>query len=131
VYTLLTVGVSNPLLPPPFRPSSLRSYLRHAWIAEGAAQYFSGQLEHLRAAIARRLRGPAPSLPPSLRDASLLGGSIFDLLARERGNDGACVRLATYPHADHAEAVLEAAFELPYAKVERNWRAHLADLASI
>jgi hypothetical protein len=131
VYTLLTVGVSNPLLPPPFRPSSLRSYLRNAWIAEGAAQYFSGQLEHLRPAIARRLRGPAPSLPPSLRDASLLGGSVFDLLARRQGNDVACIRLASHPHGDHAEAVLEAAFELPFAEVKRSWRTHLDELASL
>jgi hypothetical protein len=130
VYTLLTVGVSNPLLPPPFRPSSLNRYLRSAWIAEGAAQYFSGQLEHLRPAIARRLRGPAPSLPPGLRDASLLGGSVFDLLARTKGNETACVRLATYPHADRAEPVLEEAFDLPYAEVERNWRAHVGELAT-
>jgi hypothetical protein len=130
VYTLLTVGVSNPLLPPPFRPGSLRSYLRNAWIAEGAAQYFSGQLDHLRPAIARRLRGPAPALPPKLRDASLLGGSVFDLLARRRGT-AACVRLATHPHSDHGEGVLEAAFELPRAEVERNWRAHLGELASV
>jgi hypothetical protein len=130
VYTLLTVGVSNPLLPPPFRPSTLRSYLRSAWIAEGAAQYFSGQLEHLRPAIARRLRGPAPTLPPRLRDASLLGGSVFDLLARRRGDERACVRLATHPHTDRPEAVLEGVFELPHAEVERGWRAHLAELAS-
>jgi hypothetical protein len=130
VYTLLTVGVSNPLLPPPFRPSTLRSYLRSAWIAEGAAQYFSGQLEHLRPAIARRLRGPAPTLPPRLRDASLLGGSVFDLLVRSRGSERACVRLATHPHTDRPEEVLESVFEVPHAEVERRWRAHLAALAS-
>jgi hypothetical protein len=66
-----------------------------------------------------------------LRDASLLGGSVFDLLAHERGDDVACVRLATYPHGDRAEAVLEAAFELPHAEVERRWRSHLTELASL
>lgn len=129
-YTLLTVGVSNPLLPPPFRPSSLRHYLRSAWIAEGAAQYFSGQLEHLRAAVSRRLRGPAPALPPRLRDASLLGGSVFDLLARERGGDAACVRLATYPHTGVDDAVLEEAFGLPRPELEQRWRSHLAEIAA-
>jgi hypothetical protein len=130
VYTLLTIGVSNPLLPPPFRPASLRQYLRSAWIAEGAAQYFSGQLDHLRPAIARRLRGPAPHLPPGLRDASLLGGSVFDLLARERGDERVCVRLATHPRADSFDALVEEAFELPHAEVERRWRAHLDQLAT-
>jgi hypothetical protein len=128
-YTLLTIGVSNPLLPPPFRPSSLRNYMRSAWIAEGAAQYFSGQLEHLGPAVARRLRGPAPSLPLRLRDASLLGGPLFDLLARER-SESACVRLATHPHTEHAKAVLEAAFEQPLAEIEHRWRSHLAELSS-
>lgn len=127
-YTLLTIGVSNPLLPPPFRPSSVRHYLRTAWIAEGAAQYFSGQLDHLRPAFARRLRGSAPSLPPGLRDASLLGGSVFDLLARERGA-AACIRLATHPHSEGSEAVIEAAFEQPLPEVERRWRAHLAEIS--
>src|SRR5438105_765546 len=36
-----------------------------AWLAEGAAVYFSGQGRHLRAAIARRLReGGRPAFPP-------------------------------------------------------------------
>jgi hypothetical protein len=129
-YTLLTIGVSNPLLPPPFRPSSLRHYLRSAWIAEGAAQYFCGQIEHLRPAVARRLRGSTPSLPLGFRDASLLAGPLFDLLARER-SESACVRLATHPHSDHEQAVLEEAFQQPLAEVERRWRSHLTKIAVV
>jgi hypothetical protein len=127
-YTLLVVGVNNPSLPPPFRPSTFMQYRRLAWLAEGAAQYFAGQLPHLRAAIGRRLRGRAPSLPLRGRDAALLGGSILDLLARARGVSS-CVRLACYPHTSAPEAVLESTFELPLADLQRRWRAHLGELA--
>jgi hypothetical protein len=128
-YTLLVVGSNNPSLPPPFRPSTFVQYRRLAWLAEGAAQYFAGQLPHLRAAIARRLRGKPPSLPLGSRDAALLGGSIFDLLSRERGT-AACVRLACYPHTAPPEEVLEAAFEQPLAELRRRWSAHLEELAT-
>jgi hypothetical protein len=125
-YTMLVVGSNNPLLPPPFRPSTFRNGWRLAWLAEGAAQYFSGQLPHLRAAIARRLRSSAPSCPPSLRDAALLGGSLFDLLALERGVE-ACVGLATDPDVD--ERTLESVFESPLAELRERWRSHLEELA--
>jgi hypothetical protein len=127
-YTMLVVGTSNQLLPPPFRPSTFKNYWRLAWVAEGAAQYFSGQLPHLRAAIARRLRGSSPSCPPSRRDAALLGGSLFDLLARERGVD-ACVQLATDAdlHEDHA---LQSVFGSPLAQLGQRWRSHLEHLAT-
>ena len=40
--------------------------LRWAWLLEGAARWFSGQTEHARPAIARRLReGGRPSFPPA------------------------------------------------------------------
>ena len=127
-YTSLVVGTCNPLLPPPFRPSTFRNYWRLAWLAEGAAQYFSGQLPHLRAAIARRLRGAAPSFPPARRDAALLGGSLFDLLEQERGIE-ACVRLATDPDVESVRS-LESAFEAPFAELRERWRAHLEELAT-
>ena len=127
-YTMLVVGSSNPLLPPPFRPSTFRNYWRLAWVAEGAAQYFSGQLPHLRAAIGRRLRGSAPSCPPPHRDAALLGGSLFDLLARERDVE-ACVALATDPDL-HASRSLESAFQMPLAELRERWRSHLDELAT-
>jgi hypothetical protein len=128
IYTLLVVGANNPLLPPPFRPATFRNYWRLAWLAEGAAQYFSGQLPHLRAAIARRLRSGPPSFPPRRRDAALLGGSLFDLLARERDVE-TCVALATNPEAE--EASLASAFELPSAELRERWRAHLEELARL
>jgi hypothetical protein len=128
-YMLLVVGCNSSLLPPPFRPSTFIRYLRLAWIPEGAAQYFSGQLQHLRPALARRLRGRPPSLPPSGRDAALVGGSIFDLLAKERGAE-ACVRLACLEQPVQGEELLESVFGQSLAQLEGRWRSHLADLAT-
>ena len=125
---MLVVGMNNPLLPPPYRPSTIRNYGRLAWLAEGAAQFFSGQVAHLRAALARRLRARAPSLPPSRRDAVLLGGSVFDLLERERGMD-ACVRLALHDRVERSEAIVEQAFDSPLANVRERWHSHLEQLA--
>src|SRR5689334_13364811 len=48
-YTLLVVAENNTALPPPFRPGSVSRLLRNAWLAEGAAQHFSGQVPFLRA----------------------------------------------------------------------------------
>src|SRR6185295_13895632 len=94
MYASIVIGANNPDLPPPFTPGSFRRLARWAWLAQGAAQYFAGQVSHLRPAIALRLReGRAPAFPPSRRDAPLLGGTVFDLLAREEG-DTACARLA-------------------------------------
>jgi hypothetical protein len=127
-YTLLVVGINSPLLPPPFRPSTFARYWRFAWLAEGAAQYFSGQLPHLRAAIARRLREGAPAIPPSSRDAALLGGSIFDLLALQ-GGSAACVQLARRPTGENAKEMLESAFDTSLAHLRERWRSHLEVLA--
>jgi hypothetical protein len=126
----LVVGANNPELPPPFGPGSLRRYLRWAWLAQGAAQYFSGQVEHARPAIARRLReGSAPSFPPSLRDAALLGGSVLDLLVREEGRPAA-VRLASRLDGGGARPALVKAFGgRALAHTESTWRHHLERLA--
>lgn len=125
------VAAANPGLPPPFGPRAFRTYLRWAWLAEGAAQYLSGQVRHLRPAIARRLReGGAPSFPPSRADAPLLGGTIFDLLDREEG-ERACADLARADLAQGPRAVLEAAFHgRPLRHTETAWRTHLDRLAS-
>ncbi|HVL95348.1 MAG TPA: hypothetical protein VM266_05765 [Solirubrobacteraceae bacterium] len=124
------VAAHNPGLPPPFGPRAFARYLRWAWLVEGAAQWLSGQTRHARPAIARRLReGGPPAFPPSRRDAPLLGGSVFDLLAREEG-EAACVALARAPLGDGPERALERAFhgrELRHT--EATWRAHLARLA--
>ena len=126
----LTVGANHPGFPPPFGPRSFRRSLRWAWLIEGAAQFFSGQTGHVRPAVGRRLReGPAPAFPPGLRDAALLGGTVFDLLAREAGED-ACVRLASGPHPDGASGALERAFPgRALRHTEAAWRSHLARIA--
>src|SRR5580704_12717871 len=72
------------------RAIRVRRELRWAWLLEGAARWFSGQTEHARPAIARRLReGGRPSFPPGLRDATLLGGTVIDLIVREEGERAA------------------------------------------
>jgi hypothetical protein len=128
VYTLLVIGTNSPLLPPPFRPGTFARLLRLAWLADGAAQFLAGQVPHLRAALARRLRGRPPDLPPGARDAALLAGSVYDLLARERGVE-ACVRLALADQLQAPERMIEGAFGSPYADVRLRWRAHLEQLA--
>ena len=85
-YAHLVVGANNPSLPPPFTPGTFRRYLRMAWISEGSATYLSGQVPHMRAAVARRMReGGRPLFLPAARDALVLGGTVFDFLAREAG----------------------------------------------
>jgi hypothetical protein len=128
LYASIVVGTNNPELPPPFTPASFNRLLRWSWLAQGAAQYFSGQVPHLRAAIGRRLReGGDPAFPPSRRDAALLGGTVFDLLAREEG-DRACVTLARGPHPDGPIRALEIAFPRSIRHTEEAWRSHLSRL---
>lgn len=97
------------------------------WRLEGAAQYFSGQTRHVRPAVVLRTHdGPKPSFPPARRDALLLGGTVFDLLAREEGEE-ACVKLALAP--DPAQALERAFHGRPLRQTEQAWRSHLARLA--
>ena len=130
-YAHLVVGRNNPELPPPFGPRSFRGYLRWAWLCEGAATYFSGQHRHLRAAISRRLReGPHSPLPPTARDATLLGGAVFGLLEELAGPE-ACVELARSPlGSGPAEPVIERAFGRPVGEVVGAWHEHLEELAA-
>ena len=130
VYTLLVVGVNNPRLPPPFRPAAVLRALRFAWLLEGAAQHFSGQLPYLRPAISRRLRERPVTFPPGPRDAPLLAGAIFDLLERERGTS-ACVGLALDGDSSDPRAALEAAFGRDVHELARRWREHLEQLARL
>jgi hypothetical protein len=125
-YALLAIGMSSPSLPPPFRPRTLSTLLRLSWLAEGASQFFSGQLPYMRTALARRLKRRLPSLPPDFRDAWLLGGSIFDLLALERGEE-ACVDLAS--RAGGGRALLEAAFGQSLTDIRMRWHSHLEHIA--
>ena len=131
LYASVVVGANNPELPPPFRPGSFVRYMRWAWLAAGAAQFFAGQVAHLRPAIARRLReGEPPAFPPAPADAPLLGGTVFELLAGEEG-EGACVRLASLLHPGGAHAALERAFpSRPLKHTESAWRVHLERFAA-
>jgi hypothetical protein len=131
LYVQLVVGHLHPKLPPPFRPTSLRTYARWAWLVAGAGSWFSGQTTCARPAIVRRLReGGKPSFPPGVSDAPLLGGTIYDLLVREEGQ-GAAVRLARAPLADGPRRVLERAFgERALIHTEGTWRSHLSRLAT-
>jgi hypothetical protein len=126
LYARLAVGALNPRLPPPFSPGATVRYARWAWLVEGAAQWLSGQTAHSRPAIGRRLReGAAPIFPPALRDATLLGGSVLELLAREEGPP-AVARLLTNLHPDGPVAALADAFHgRSLAHTEAAWRTSL------
>jgi len=124
------VAANHRGMPPPFGPRTFARWMRWAWLLEGAAQFFSGQTAHVRPAVARRLReeGP-PAFPPGQRDATLLGGTVFDLLAREEG-ERACVALACGPHREGTAGALRHAFAgRPVRHTEAAWRSHLARLA--
>ena len=124
------VAANHPGMPPPFGPRSFARWLRWAWLLEGAAQYFSGQVRHVRPAVTRRLRedGP-PSFPPARRDAALLGGTVFDLLAREEG-EARLRRARLRPAPRRPARALEHAFGgRPLRHTEAAWRSHLARLA--
>jgi hypothetical protein len=108
----------------------VRSELRWAWLLEGAARWFSGQTEHARPAIGRRLHeGGPPRFPPGLRDAPLLGGTVVDLLARE-GGERAAAEFATRIDPQGPRAALSKAFSgRTLHRTEEAWRTHLARLA--
>jgi len=126
-YTQLVIGANNPKLPPPWGPRRFLRYLRMTWLVEGAAQYYSGQVPLFRAAVKARLRnGGRPSFPPSPRDAILLGGTIFELLERERGRD-ACDVLIGRIGRRGARGNLERAFNKRLRHIEADWRSFLEE----
>jgi hypothetical protein len=131
LYVQLAIAACNPDLPPPWSPRSTLRAARWAWLVAGSAQWFSGQTALARPAIARRLRDESqPEFPPGLKDATLLGGSLFDLVARERGTDAA-VRLACapLPPGGPRQALLDAFEGRALVHTEGTWRAHLSRLA--
>ncbi len=118
-------------LPGRVSPRRVGTKVRWAWLLEGAARWFGGQTAHARPAIARRLRdGRRPSFPPGWRDAPLLGGTVIDLLVRERG-EPAAARLASRldPHGPRG-ALREAFGGRSPASIEEAWREHLTRLTS-
>ncbi len=131
LYAQLVAGLSNPGLPPPFTPRAWLHAAGWAWLSAGAGQWFSGQTAHARPAIASRLReGDRPSFPPKLRDAQLLGGTVFDLLASESG-EAAAVRLATEAPGDQRELIARNFPGRSFADTEVVWRAHLSRLGRV
>ena len=95
LYAQIVLAANNDRLPPPWGPRRFARYVRWAWLIEGGAQYFAGQTSLFRAAVNTRMRqGGQPAFPPSARDAIILGGTVFDLLDRERGPD-ACAMLVS------------------------------------
>jgi hypothetical protein len=127
LYVQIVLGANNQRLPPPWGPRRFARYLRWAWLIEGGAQYFAGQVPLFRAAVIRRMReGAPPSFPPSARDAIILGGTVFDLLERQAGAP-ACDLLVSRLRKDGARGNLELAFEAPFGEIERAWRRHLRE----
>jgi hypothetical protein len=124
------IAAGHPRLPPPFTPGRLARWRSWAWLVEGGAQWLAGQTRHVRPAVARRLHeGPPPAFPPGRADALLLGGSVYDLLAREEG-ERACVALARGPHPQGPKAALETVFGGRRLRhTEKAWRSHLARVA--
>jgi hypothetical protein len=131
LYARRVIAASNPDLAQGGTPRRARQEVRWAWLLEGAARWFAGQTEHARPAIARRLHeGSKPRFPPGVRDALLLGGTVIDLVARERG-EGAAAELASRLHPQGARPALSLAFDRrPLHRTEEAWRAHLRALAS-
>jgi hypothetical protein len=128
LYVQLVVAANNDQLPPPWGPRRFARYLRWSWLIEGAAQYYSGQTQHFRAAVIRRMReGGPPTFPPSARDAIILGGTVFDLLERHSGGPDAADLLVSRLRKDGAQGNLELAFDMPIAEIERMWRRHLRE----
>lgn len=130
LYARRVIDESNSDLPPRSSPSRLRDELRWSWMLEGAARWFSGQTDHARPAIARRLReGARPHFPPGVRDALLLGGTVIDLLAREQGAHAAA-EFACRLHPRGPRAGLARAFDgRPLSRTETAWRSHLQRLS--
>jgi hypothetical protein len=120
------LAIRHPGFPPPVGPRRVARWMRHAWFLEGAAQWLSGQTQHVRPAVTRRLHeGPPPAFPPGRADALLLGGSIFDLLAREEGERAAVAAVRAGP-----DDVLAAFRRRAARHTEAAWRSHLARLAA-
>ncbi|MGN6871328.1 MAG: hypothetical protein ACTHMY_23270 [Solirubrobacteraceae bacterium] len=131
LYARRVIVENNQDLPRRLSPRRMPIEARWAWLLEGAARWFGGQTAHARPAIARRLRdGRRPAFPPGLRDAPLLGGTVIDLLVRERGEPVAA-ELACRLHPHGPRGALRDAFggRSP-ARTEEAWREHLGRLTA-
>ena len=130
LYARRVLIENNPDLVRARAPKRLLADIRWAWLLEGGSRWFAGQTDYARPAIARRLReGRRPIFPPAPRDAALLGGTVVDMLARERGPRAAAT-FATRLHPQGPRAAISKAFGRGFGSVEGEWHAHLARLAS-
>jgi hypothetical protein len=131
LYARRVVAENNHELARARRPARTALELRWAWLIEGAGRWFSGQTDHARPAIARRLReGGRPSFPPGRRDAPLLGGTVIDLLVREEG-EVAAAQFVRRLHPQGPKAALSKAFGgRTLSHTEDAWRSHLTRIAS-
>jgi len=131
LYTRRVIVECNHELHAARAPKRLTTSLRWAWMLEGGSRWFSGETSHARGAIIRRLReGRRPSFPPGLRDATLLGGTVIDLVVREQGVEAAA-QMVTRLHPQGPRAALIKAFGgRPLVHTEGAWRSHLARMAS-
>lgn len=125
LYAQLVIAANNGRMPPPWSPHNFRRYLEWAWLVEGSAQHFARQVDLFRPAVIRRLReGARPTFPPARRDATILGGTVFDLLEEYRGG-GACELLVARLRKSGPRSNLETAFDLRFREVEELWRDYL------
>lgn len=131
LYAQLVVSENNPAFPPPYRLALVPQALRWAWLIAGSGQHLSGQAVHARPIVTRRLHeGRRPSFPPGVRDAVLLGGTVLDLLGRDRG-DGAVAELLLRPPTRDVRGALRRAFGgMSWTDIEAAWREHLGRLAA-
>jgi hypothetical protein len=129
LYARRVIAESNRDLARVMRLIRLRRELRWAWLLEGAARWFGGQTGYARPAIARRLREGRVPFPPGLRDAPLLGGTLIDLLACERGERAAAALSCRLHPRGPGAALVEAFGGPPLREIESAWREHLVDLA--
>jgi hypothetical protein len=130
LYAQIVLAANNGRTPPPWGPARFARYLRWAWLIEGGAQYFAGQVPLFRAAVSRRLgEGGPPEFPPPARDAIILGGTVFDLLDRSVGRS-ACELLVSRLRREGPGRALEIAFGVDVEVIERAWRDHLEALAA-
>jgi hypothetical protein len=134
LYARLTIARSNPDLQRVMTLVRWRRELRWAWLVEGSARWYGGQTAHARPAIARRLREGSGmrsvSFPPGVRDAPLLGGTVLDLLAAERGEPAVAKLCQRLPRAGGRSALVQAFGASTTKAVEQRWRAHLRDAAA-
>jgi len=131
LYARRVITENNRDLPRRSPAARSRIELRWGWLLEGAARWFVGQTEHARPAIARRLHeaGP-PSFPPGIRDALLLGGTVFDRLEREQGEHAAAALACRLDPRGPRAALREAFGGAMLVQIDRAWRSHLQNLAT-